>query len=159
MAHEPIAGDDARTELDLIDAYDRAIEYAFVNRGDLEGRDRIDTEALVRRLAPCGCGRLEFDGRDVDRTLLTSLALRAGWPTATGVLFAALDYAHRAWGCAGRANVIREIHASRPGRREPVELTGLLGRLVRIHAPGTPCDACEPTFAQAADRAAGHSFG
>ncbi|MYS85177.1 hypothetical protein [Embleya scabrispora] len=159
MAHEPVADDDARTAIDLIAAYDRAIAYAFTNRSDHEGHDRIDTEAVVRRLAPCGCGRLEFDGRDVDRTALTSLALRAGWTTAAAVLLAALDYAHRAWGCTGQANVIREIHGSRPGRREPVELTRLLGRLMRIQAAGTPCNAIEPAFTRAADRAAGHSFG
>jgi hypothetical protein len=147
VVHEPVADDDSRTEHDLIAAYDLAVAYAFVDRPDHPDRDRIDVDGVVRRLAPCGCGRLEFDGRDVDRTTLTALTLRAGWPTAAAVLLAALDYAHRAYGCAGQANVIHEIHTSRPGRREPLELTRLLTRLMRVHAAGTPCDAIAPAFA------------
>lgn len=141
----PVAVRSLRPE-DFKRAFSLAVEFAFIDHPDDDAYETIDAEALARRMAPCSCGRIEVDDRDVDRGVLAQIAAEHGNCAARAVLVAAVDYAHRAYGCGGQARVIHEVHASRPAADEPAGLTALLDRLMAVHAAGTECRAVERAF-------------
>lgn len=131
-------------------------EYAA---DDLENPEWL---ALMERVVPCRCGRVELDDEDLSRGSLAGLARSHGWLTSRGLLLAGVDYAHRMGGCAHQAAVIREIADAPAPADEPEELSALLARL--LDAPTAPCDAVLGAFAipgtegrQAAPRPAGRA--
>ncbi|MBZ6476257.1 hypothetical protein [Streptomyces griseocarneus] len=54
--------------------------------------------ALVKRLAFCDCGRLALDDNELTRKALSSVAAE-NLTALRGLVLAAIDYAHRAFGC------------------------------------------------------------
>ena len=142
QGHVPLApvGD----ERDFLAGFQQAIEFAFIEHPDDGDLDAIDVE-LVRRVSPCTCGRLELDGANLDRASLARVS-QENRPNARALLLAALDYAHRTYGCAGQAAVIHEISDHAPAEGEPAELTALHRSLMSIHAIGTPCKAVTSAF-------------
>ncbi|MFC8408589.1 hypothetical protein ACFUG9_34250 [Streptomyces griseoincarnatus] len=132
-------------------AFSEAVTFAFTDCdatwAHLEGRPDEEVYALISRMTPCACGRIELDGQDVSRAGLTAVAVSPGLPYARALLLASLDYAHRTGGCAGQAARIHElVDAPRPAD-EPEELTALLERLRLVHAAGTECKAVVDAFA------------
>ncbi|MCT9004634.1 hypothetical protein [Streptomyces rhizosphaerihabitans] len=140
------AGADQATQ-----AYSEAVAFAFTDCDatwkHLEREPEERLFALLDRMAPCACGRIELDGRDVSRAGLTSVAASLGLPYARALLLASVDYAHRTGGCAQQGAVLHELVSAARPEGEPAELSALLERLRLVHQAGTKCQAVVDAFA------------
>ncbi|MER7309927.1 hypothetical protein [Streptomyces griseoluteus] len=132
-------------------AYSEAVAFAFTDCDatweQLEGEPEERIYALLGRMAPCACGRIELDGQDMSRAGLTSVAVSFGLPYARALLLASLDYAHRTGRCAQQGTVLHELVSAACPDGEPAELSALLHRLRLVHQGGTECQAVVDAFA------------
>jgi hypothetical protein len=141
--HAPLTGEFAAAAATCHQAFQCAVDFGFIAVDAVA--DTLLPEvsiALVRRLEFCDCGRLVLDGDDLTRIGLTPLAA-ADMTSTQGLMLAAIDYAHRTFGCAGLSVLIHEFTEGRRAPVEPPALTALLDRVRTAH--------------QAEDGHAGHS--
>ncbi|MFB7852430.1 hypothetical protein ACFC34_36195 [Streptomyces sp. NPDC056053] len=88
--------------------------------------------AVARRLGFCDCGRLTLDDDDLTRQALSPVAA-ANITACQALLLAAIDYAHRTFGCKGVSALIHELTEGPRVTFEPPALTELLERVQAAH--------------------------
>ncbi|MFF9142969.1 hypothetical protein ACF09G_36115 [Streptomyces albogriseolus] len=87
---------------------------------------------LAQRMGFCDCGRLALDDDDLTRRALSTVAA-ANMTACQALVLAAIDYAHRTFGCAGLSALIHELTEGERATFEPPALTALLNRVRAAH--------------------------
>ncbi|MBC7271985.1 MAG: hypothetical protein H5T76_25300 [Streptomyces sp.] len=114
-------------------AYQVAIDFGFVAVdaiADLLPQEESLT--LAQRMGFCDCGRLALDDDDLTRRALSTVAA-ANMTACQALVLAAIDYAHRTFGCAGLSALIHELTEGERATFEPPALTALLNRVRAAH--------------------------
>ncbi|MFJ9026258.1 hypothetical protein ACIRPU_40780 [Streptomyces sp. NPDC102259] len=137
-SHAPLTGKFAADPTVCHHAYQVAVDFGFVAVDAIA--DLLPQEeslALAKRMGFCDCGRLALDDTDLTRSALSAVAA-ANVTACQGLVLAAIDYAHRTFGCAGLSALVHELtdgqratyralgRGSLPASRAP--LSGLPGR-------------------------------
>ncbi|WP_216586600.1 hypothetical protein [Streptomyces brasiliscabiei] len=112
-------------------AYQVAIDFGFVAVdavADLLPQE--DSLALAQRMGYCDCGHLTLDDVDLTRRSLSAVAT-SNMTACQALVLAAIDYAHRTFGCDGLSALIHELTG---GSRATFEAPALTALLDRVHA-------------------------
>ncbi|MFH8573229.1 hypothetical protein [Streptomyces sp. NPDC017993] len=109
-------------------AFQVTIDFGFVPvdaiAGFLPEEEAID---LVQPMGFCDCGRLALDD-DLTRSALSGVATE-NMTACQGLVLAAIDYAHRTFGCAGLSALVHELAEGDRATFEPPPLTALMDRI------------------------------
>lgn len=114
-------------------AYQVAIDFGFVAVdaiADILAQE--DSFALAQRMGFCDCGRLTLDDDDLTRRALSAVAA-SNMTACQALVLAAIDYAHRTFGCDGLSALIHELIRGSRVTFEPPALTALLERVHAVH--------------------------
>lgn len=131
--HAPLTGEFAADPAVCHHAYQVAIDFGLVAVDAIA--DLLPQEeslALAQRLGFCDCGRLTLDDDDLTRRALSAVAA-ANMTACQALLLAAIDYAHRTFGCDGLSALIHELTGGSRATFEPPALTALLDRVQAAH--------------------------
>ncbi|MFE6104061.1 hypothetical protein ACFVQ4_29460 [Streptomyces laurentii] len=130
--HAPLTGEFAADPTVCHHAYQVALDFGFVAVDAIA--DLLPQEvslAVARRMGFCDCGRLTLDD-DLTRQALSPVAT-ANITACQALLLAAIDYAHRTFGCMGVSALIHELAEGPRATFEPPALTALLDRVQAAH--------------------------
>jgi hypothetical protein len=131
--HAPLTGEFAADPTVCHHAYQIAIDFGFVAVDAIA--DLLPQEeslALAQRMGFCDCGRLTLDDDDLTRRALGTVAA-ANMTACQALVLAAIDYAHRTFGCMGVSALIHELTEGHRATFEPAALTALLDRVHAAH--------------------------
>ncbi|WP_285530311.1 hypothetical protein [Streptomyces lavendulae] len=131
--HAPLTGEFAADPTVCHPAYQVALDFGFVAVDAIA--DLLPQEvslALAQRMGFCDCGRLTLDDDDLTRQALSPVAA-ANMTACQALLLAAIDYAHRTFGCMGVSALVHELAEGPRATFEPPALTALLDRVHTAH--------------------------
>ncbi|WP_331739750.1 hypothetical protein OG590_38960 (plasmid) [Streptomyces goshikiensis] len=131
--HAPLTGEFAADPAVCHQAFQTAVDFGFVAVDAIA--DLLPHEeslALVKRLGFCDCGRLALDDNGLTRSALSTIAA-TNVTACQGLVLAAVDYAHRTFGCAGLSALVHELTEGSRATFEPPALTALLDRVRAAH--------------------------